>query len=219
MTCEIKVNAMLSKPFKAEAQFGRIVEVPVGADKYEGEYTITAPSTDDLVLPTKDKLMADDVTIEVFKEWTEPVLIADDTLTENIQQKAYSILPNGEQFKFDRITVEFFNVMQNNNGFRTYYNRGVVVGNPTYGMIDSVCATTVRRNAYLEYIVSEDGSYIEHNAYLYGVDDEFNKAYQSAVKYKVLTGGLEAITTWAWWGCTMYEGGRFIIKGYNRIKQ
>lgn len=216
---DINVTARLSDGIHATAQIANVVEIPVAPDVYTGEYNIVAPSEGGLTLPTKDKLMMDDVTIESLKEWTDPVLIADETLTANATQKAYSTLPNGEQFKFDRITVEFSNVMQNNNGFRTYYNRGVVIGNPAYGMIESVRATTVRRNAYLEYIVSDDGSYIDHNAYEYAIDDEFNKTYQSAVKYKVLTGGLEAITTWAWWGCTMYEDSRFIIKGYNRIKQ
>lgn len=216
---DIKANARLNQGINVTAEIGNIKEIPVDPDTYTGEYTVTAPSTDDLVLPTKDKLMMDDVTIEALKEWTEPVLIADDTLTVDATQKAYSTLPNGEQFKFDRITVEFLNVMQNNNGFRTYYNRGIVIGNPKYGMLESVRATAVRRNAYLEYIVSEDGSYIEHNAYEYAPDDEFDSSYQSAVKKKALTNGLEAITTWAWWGCNMYEGSRFIIKGYNRIKQ
>lgn len=68
MTCEIKVNAMLSKPFKAEAQFGRIIEVPVGADKYEGEYEVT-PSEEPITLPTKDKLMENDLV--VGKAWKE----------------------------------------------------------------------------------------------------------------------------------------------------
>lgn len=65
---EIKVTAHLSDGIQATADLGKIVEVPVGPDIYTGDYTVTAPSERDLVLPTKDKLMEDDVTVKTNHE-------------------------------------------------------------------------------------------------------------------------------------------------------
>ena len=61
---DIKVTAKLSGGINATAQIANVVEIPVAPDVYTGEYNVTAPSDGELVLPTKDKLMMDDVTIE-----------------------------------------------------------------------------------------------------------------------------------------------------------
>lgn len=63
---DIRVTARLSDGIHATAQIANVVKEP--ADAYTGEYTVTAPTTDDLVLPTKDKLMADDLTIRQSAE-------------------------------------------------------------------------------------------------------------------------------------------------------
>lgn len=123
MTCEIKANAVLSKPFKAEAQFGRIVEVPVGADKYEGEYTITAPSTDDLIISTKDKLMMGDVTVEANHE-IEDALIQNTAMDEYVNDRVTEITKgflfaqtNIKKIYLPNVTI--LNGQQCFNGFNT----------------------------------------------------------------------------------------------------
>lgn len=80
---EIKVTAHLSDGIKANADLGKIVEVPVGPDIYTGDYTVTAPSDGNLVLPTKDKLMEDDVMVEANHE------IEDELLTGNLTSDVY----------------------------------------------------------------------------------------------------------------------------------
>lgn len=65
---EIKVTAHLSDGIKADAELGKIVEVPVGPDVYTGEYEVT-PSEEPITLPTKDKLMEQDLIVgKVYKE-------------------------------------------------------------------------------------------------------------------------------------------------------
>ena len=80
---EIKVTAHLSDGIQATANLGRIVEVPVGPDIYTGDYTVTAPSTGDLVLPTKDKLMAEDVMIKADQSLS--TLLLSKSPTEQIE--------------------------------------------------------------------------------------------------------------------------------------
>lgn len=65
---EIKVTAHLSDGIQATADLGKIVEVPVGPDIYTGEYEVT-PSEEPITLPTKDKLMENDLV--VGKAWKE----------------------------------------------------------------------------------------------------------------------------------------------------
>ena len=66
---DIRVKAKLTGgALKANAVLGRLVEVPVGPDTYTGEYTVT-PSAEPITLPTKDKLMADDLIVgKVWKD-------------------------------------------------------------------------------------------------------------------------------------------------------
>ena len=60
---DIEVTARLETGIRVKAEMGSIKEIPVGPDTYTGEYTVT-PSTEPITLPTKDKLMADDLMIE-----------------------------------------------------------------------------------------------------------------------------------------------------------
>lgn len=65
---EIKVTAHLSDGIQATADLGKIVEVPVGPDVYTGEYEVI-PSEEPITLPTKDKLMENDLVVgKVWKE-------------------------------------------------------------------------------------------------------------------------------------------------------
>ena len=65
---DIKANARLNQGINAVAEIGTIKEIPVGPDTYTGEYEVTAPTDGDLVLPTKDKLMENDIMIEANHE-------------------------------------------------------------------------------------------------------------------------------------------------------
>lgn len=71
---DINVTAKLSDGIHATAQIANVVEIPVAPDVYTGEYDITAPSEGSLTLPTKDKLMMDDVTIKANHEIEDSLL-------------------------------------------------------------------------------------------------------------------------------------------------
>ena len=61
---DIIVSAQLAGGnLEASASLGRIVEVPVGPDVYEGPYLV-APEAGDIVLLTGDKLLEDDITVK-----------------------------------------------------------------------------------------------------------------------------------------------------------
>ena len=87
---EIRVTAHLSDGIQANAELGKIVEVPVGPDIYTGEYTVTAPSDGDLVLPTNDKLMEDDLTISANHE-IEDALIQSSEIGEYVNDRVTSV--------------------------------------------------------------------------------------------------------------------------------
>ena len=87
---EIKVTAHLSDGIKATAELGKIVEVPVGPDVYTGEYNVTAPSDGNLVLPTKGKLMDDDLTINANHE-IEDAFIQSIPMDEYINDRVTTI--------------------------------------------------------------------------------------------------------------------------------
>lgn len=74
---DIEVTARLENNIRAEADLGVIKEVPVGPDIYAGEYDVAAPSDGELTLPTKDKMMMDDVTIEANHEIEDGLLSGD----------------------------------------------------------------------------------------------------------------------------------------------
>lgn len=61
---------------------------------YVGEYTVTAPSYGDLVLPTKDMLMTDDLTIEANYE-IEDALIQNTALDEYVNDRVTEITSYG----------------------------------------------------------------------------------------------------------------------------
>lgn len=126
---------------------------------YTGEYTVTAPSTDDLVLPTKDKLMEDDVTVEANHE------IEDELLTGNFTSDVYyndrvTVLKNSA-FKeakgikvvklpyLSTLAIECFRIMPNVEEIYLprltgrYYNNGIN-GNPNLRILD--CGTMVLTN-------------------------------------------------------------------------
>lgn len=88
---DIEVTARLETGIRVKAEMGSIKEIPVGPDIYEGLYDITAPSEGSLTLPTKDKLMTDDVTVETNHE-------AEDAL---IQYNYGGVI---EEYYNDRIT-------------------------------------------------------------------------------------------------------------------
>lgn len=90
---DIRVKAKLTGGIiNAKAEFGRMVEVPVGPDVYTGDYIVTAPSDGDLVLPTKDKLMEDDVTIEA-NHTLENALLQNTPLNEYRNDEVTEIRP------------------------------------------------------------------------------------------------------------------------------
>ena len=66
---DIRVKAKLTGGvINTKAELGRIVEVPVGPDIYTGEYEVI-PSEEPITLPTKDKLMENDLVVgKVWKE-------------------------------------------------------------------------------------------------------------------------------------------------------
>lgn len=72
---DFRVNTRLSGGIHATAQIANVVEIPVAPDVYTGEYNVTAPSDGELVLPTKDKLMLDDLTINA-NQIKETVLLS-----------------------------------------------------------------------------------------------------------------------------------------------
>ena len=98
---EIRVTAHLSDGIQATADLGKIVEVPVGPDIYTGEYTVTAPSNGNLVLPTENKLMEDDVTIEANHE-IEDALIQNTELNEYVNDRVTYV----EGYKFYRTKIK-----------------------------------------------------------------------------------------------------------------
>lgn len=71
---DIEVHAHLSNRLKVNASVGTVKEIPVGPDLYGGSYTVTAPSTDDLVLPTKNKLMEENVVVKANHEIEDELL-------------------------------------------------------------------------------------------------------------------------------------------------
>ena len=60
---DIKAKAILNQGINAIAEIGNIKEIPVGPDIYTGEYEVI-PSEEPIILPTKNKLMEEDLTIE-----------------------------------------------------------------------------------------------------------------------------------------------------------
>lgn len=109
---EIKVTAHLSDGIQATANLGRIVEVPVGPDIYTGDYTVTAPSDGDLVLPTKDNLMEEDVTIKANHEIEDALLTGDFTSDVYYNDRVTKIRPNAF-YGFDAKVINLPNLSFN----------------------------------------------------------------------------------------------------------
>ncbi len=59
---EIKVTAHLSDGIKATGSLGKVVEVPVSAEPYTGDYDISVTDSD-VVIPIQNKIATDDITV------------------------------------------------------------------------------------------------------------------------------------------------------------
>lgn len=77
------------------------ITIKQGYESYTGDYTVTAPSKGDLVLPTKDKLMEDDVTISANYE-IEDALIQNTELDEYVNDRVTVVAIN----KFYRTKIK-----------------------------------------------------------------------------------------------------------------
>lgn len=149
--------------------------------------------------------------------WTNPVLIADETLSANTTSKAYTTLPNGNPFKFDKLTVDIINGESANGGWRTYWSSSVVTGNPTYGMANLQHLNGRKWDCHIEYVVSDDGLSVICHQECTPHGDDYDTSNQKGSYKRGLISSLDAITAWAWWSLNIYADTRIIIKGYNRI--
>lgn len=59
----IAAKATLGGSLQKDASLAGIVQMPVGFEKYKGEYVIT-PKLDKQIVEAKDKVMSDDITIK-----------------------------------------------------------------------------------------------------------------------------------------------------------
>lgn len=168
---DIEVHAHLSNRLKVNASVGTVKEIPVGPDIYTGDYTVTAPSDGDLVLPTKDKLMEENVTIKANHE------IEDELLTGNLTSDVYyndrvTVLKNSA-FKETKgikvIKLPYLSTLAS-ECFRTmpdveeiylprltgrYYNNGIN-GNPNLRILDCgkmVVTNVINNNTKLEILI------------------------------------------------------------------
>lgn len=176
---DIKAKAILNQGINAIAKIGNIKEIPVGPDLYGGSYTVTAPSTDDLVLPTKDKLMADDLTIEANHE------IEDELLTGNFTSDVYyndrvTVLKNSAFKEIKGIRVvklpylstlasECFRIMPDVEEIYLprltgrYYNNGIN-GNPNLRILDCgkmIVTNIINGNTKLEILIIRQDQRVE----------------------------------------------------------
>lgn len=72
---------------------------------YTGEYTVTAPSDGNLVLPTKDNLMTDDLTIEA-NHYIEDALIQNTPMDEYVNDRVTTIGISGQNDAFSGTQIK-----------------------------------------------------------------------------------------------------------------
>ena len=168
-------------------------------------------------LPSDGKVGFDEVIVDIpTTGYDKGTVVFDETLTEDTSTKYILTLPDGSDFSFDMLVVDFINyVSSGNSGFRTYWSKTAYGGNLPNGMISLAGNTGYWTYPVLRAIYTIDKSINRITALCYGYDENYANArtdYTNAPTPE----GFEKITMFGWWSRNILAGTHIKITGYNR---
>ena len=224
-----------------DVDFGQTLTKIVAPEHYMGPFEFHV-SDEDQIIPVKDKTPAEDICVKgitgektIIQNGTYSTLeyktvivdvpttgydkgtvVFDETLTEDTSSKYILTLPDGSDFSFDMLVVDFTNyVSSGNSGFRTYWSKTAYGGNFTNGMISLPGNTGNWTYPLLRAIYTIDESVNRITALCYGYDENFSNArtgYENAPTPE----GFKKITMFGWWYRNILAGTHIKITGYNK---
>lgn len=167
--------------------------------------------------PSSGKVGFDEVIVDIpTTGYDKGTVVFDETLTEDTSTKYILTLPDGSDFSFDMLVVDFTNyVSSGNSGFRTYWSKTAYGGNPPNGMLGLAGDTGNWTYPLLRAIYTIDESINRITALFYGYDENFSNARCSYTNAPTPE-GFEKITMFGWWSRKILAGTHIKITGYNR---